>query len=311
MNGLRIEDPGPLATVQDAGRLGYQDRGVPACGAMDPAALALGNLLVGNPPGEAGVEISVGGFRGVFLGACRFAVTGADPVLFLNGTPLEAWRLHVARNGDVLEVSMGAFGARQYLCLGGGIDVPRVLGSKSTYLRGRFGGVEGRALRRGDVLGVGGSCGPTFMDHVPEGLRPAYARNPRVRVLLGPQAERITPETLADFLSGTYTVTARSDRMGIMLEGPRLAHTRGADIISDGIAPGSIQVPGEGLPFILMADRPTTGGYVKAATVISMDIPLVAQLLPGDSLQFERVSIEEARWARLQWAFRVRRFFET
>ncbi|WP_212636915.1 biotin-dependent carboxyltransferase family protein [Desulfacinum hydrothermale] len=306
---MRIDDPGPLTTVQDAGRFGYQDRGVPVCGAMDPAALILGNLLVGNKPGEAALEILFGGFRATFLNSTVFAVTGADPEVRHNGERVAPWVSLTAAPGDTVAVDAGDFGARHYLCVKGGVDVPLVLGSKSTYVRGGFGGHEGRAFRKGDMVATGVPV-DTALDCIPRRLRPAYDPSPMVRVVLGPQAERITEQGLQYLLSSPYTVTQRADRMGIMLDGPKLTHTRGADILSDGIALGSIQVPGEGLPFILMADRATTGGYVKAATVVTRDIPLVAQLLPGAVLHFCAVTIEEAREAHLKWAFLVKRFVE-
>lgn len=309
MIALRIDDPGPLTTVQDAGRFGYQDKGVPVCGAMDPDALSLGNLLVGNEPGEAALEITVGGFRCTFLASIRIAVTGADPGVRVNGEKVEPWVSVAVGPGDTVTVDADHFGARHYLCLQGGVEVPLVLGSKATYLRGHFGGYEGRVLRTGDVLHAGPPVGAAI-GRIPGRLRPAYDPAPTVRVVLGPQAERITEQGLRHLLRAPYTVTLRADRMGIMLDGPRLTHTRGADIISDGIAPGSIQVPGEGLPFILMADRATTGGYVKVATVVSRDIALVAQLLPGATLHFCAVTIEQARECHLKRAFLLRRFVE-
>ncbi len=276
---------------------------------MDPIALMLGNLLVGAPLDEAALEIAMGGFRAEFLGELLFAVTGADPVVRLNGQVISPWSSQRAVKGDRLEIESGSFGAYHYLCLQGGVDVPEVLGSKSTYLRGRFGGFDGRPLRRGDQIRVRETSNAPVSE-IPEILRPAYRREPEIRVVLGPQWDRLTVESRRVFLNEPYRVSNRSDRMGIMLEGPRLDHVFGPDIISEGIALGAVQVPGEGLPFILLADRPTTGGYIKPATVVFMDIPLVAQCLPGNQVRFRAVSLEEARQEHLRWVFRLRRFVE-
>ncbi|MGQ9484002.1 MAG: biotin-dependent carboxyltransferase family protein [Desulfosoma sp.] len=308
MKILYVEDPGLLTTVQDTGRYGYQDKGVPVSGAMDSAALTLGNVLVGNTPGAAALEISVGGFRARFLAATTFAVTGFNPQAFLNGQSVPSWTACGAEPGDVLEVKAGGSGIWHYLCLAGGLDVPVVLGSRSTYLRGRFGGLDGRALRRGDVL----AAGPRRrnpLDFLPEALRPSYTDFPTIHVILGPQDDAFLPESIHTFLSAHYQVTPRSDRMGMMLDGPRLQHRRAADIISEGLALGAIQVPGEGLPFVLLADRPTTGGYAKVATVFSLDLPLLVQTAPGRCLQFQSLSLLEARELYLKHVFAFRHFW--
>lgn len=311
MKTLRIEEAGLLSTVQDAGRYGFQDKGVPVSGAMDRAALELGNLLLGNDPGAAALEIFSGGFRVRFLTDVVFAVTGFDPEVRLNGLSVALWTPYAARAGDVVSVEPGSMGLWHYLCLTGGIDVPTVLGSRSTYLRGHFGGLEGRALRRGDVLETETSVGRTPSGPLPESLRPAYEPHPTVRVVLGPQMEAFSREALDAFLGAPYHVTPRSDRMGMMLDGPRIKHRESPDVISEGLAFGAIQVPGEGLPFVLLADRPTTGGYAKIATVLSCDIPLLVQTAPGRSVRFQAIDLWEAREIHLKRAFRIRRFFET
>uniref|UniRef100_A0A832EK29 Biotin-dependent carboxyltransferase family protein n=1 Tax=Desulfacinum infernum TaxID=35837 RepID=A0A832EK29_9BACT len=309
MKALAIEASGLLTTVQDAGRYGFQDKGVPVSGAMDRAALELGNELVGNTPGAAALEIFSGGFRARFLTEVSFTVTGFDPDVRLNGHGVDLWTPHTARAGDVVSIDAGRLGLWHYLCLAGGIDVPFVLGSRSTYLRGRFGGLEGRALRPGDVLETE-PPGPSFpLESLPQNLRPAYAAHPTIRVVLGPQAEAFSPEAFDAFLGAPYVVSTRSDRMGMMLDGPRLKHRATADIVSEGVAFGAIQVPGEGLPFVLLADRPTTGGYTKIATVLSVDLPLLVQTAPGRSVRFQAVDLLEAREAHLKRAYRIRRFF--
>lgn len=309
MKTLAIETAGLLTTVQDSGRYGFQDKGVPVSGAMDRAALELGNALLGNAPGAAALEIFSGGFRARFLTDAFFAVTGFDPDVRLNGHAVDLWTPHAARAGDVVSIEAGGLGLWHYLCLEGGIDVPPVLGSRSTYLRGGFGGLEGRALRPGDVLetnplGPSASLGP-----LPENLRPAYAAHPTIRVVLGPQAEVFSSDVLDAFLGAPYGVTTRSDRMGMMLDGPRLQHSGSPDIVSEGLAFGAVQVPGEGLPFVLLADRPTTGGYAKIATVVSLDLPLLVQTAPGRSVRFQAVDLWEAREAHLKRAYKIRRFF--
>ena len=294
MKTLRIIKPGPLTTVQDSGRWGFQDRGVPVSGAVDPYALRLANLLVGNPEGEAALEITLGGLEAEFVRDSFFALTGAEPVFRLNGEKVFPWRKIAASRGDRLAVDYSRTGARIYLALSGGIDLPPVMGSKSTYLRGGFGGYRGRALRKGDFLdcGPGGAVG---LYEIPPGLIPDYSIQPVLRAVLGPQEEAISAEGMATFRSSAYVVTPQADRMGCRLEGPMIRHRRGPDIISDGTTFGSIQVPGSGQPIILLADRQTTGGYVKLATVISVDWSLIAQVLPGRQIRFDIVSLEKAR----------------
>ncbi|MEJ5347249.1 MAG: biotin-dependent carboxyltransferase family protein [Desulfosoma sp.] len=309
MKTLHVEEPGLLTTVQDQGRYGYQDKGVPVSGAMDRAALKLGNVLVGNIPDAAALEISVGGFQARFFTRTFFAVTGFNPQVFLNEHPVPSWTSHLAEAGDVLRVESKGCGIWHYVCLAGGIDVPLVLGSRSTYLRGRFGGLEGRALRQGDVLATNSPQYPPVL-RIPEFLRPPYQEHPTIRVVLGPQEDAFLPPSIDLFFSASYQVTPRSDRMGMMLEGPRLQHRHTADIISEGLAHGAIQVPGEGLPFVLLADRPTTGGYAKIATVFSGDLPLLVQTAPGRSIRFQSISIWEARELYLKNAYVFRRFLE-
>jgi biotin-dependent carboxylase-like uncharacterized protein len=309
VQALRIIEPGPLATIQDLGRYGYQDRGVPVSGAMDGFALRAGNLLVGNEQNDAAVEITLGGLRAEFLGDLHFAVTGGDFEARLNGEAISNWVSHIAGRGDVLTLDSVRFGCRGYLAVAGGIDVPLVMGSKSTYLRGGFGGLEGRALRRGDILGCGSAPWPPIPE-IAADLLPKYRDQPVLRVVLGPQDDLITEEGVAAFFSSPYQVTERADRMGCVLSGPTISHNKGADIISDGTIGGAVQVPGNGQPIVLMADRQTIGGYVKIATVVSFDLPLLAQLLPGSMVRFTAVSVFEAREIHLKQEFMLRRYYE-
>ena len=294
LKAIRIIEPGPLATVQDLGRFGFQDRGVPVSGAMDIQALRIANSLAGNRDTEAGIEITWGGFRAEFLAPVRIAVTGADTKPSLNGRDFPCWSGILAQKGDVLVMDYPQTGCRTYLALSGGVDVPEVMGSRSTYLRGGFGGLMGRAIQKGDVLGLGQGEESHVLE-CPRSLIPLYTDHPVLRVVLGPQADALTSESLGRFLSSPFVVTDRFDRMGCSLKGPVLAHLLKADIVSDGTVFGAVQVPGNGQPIILMADRQTIGGYAKPATVISADLPLLAQVFSGSSVRFEAVSLGTAR----------------
>ena len=311
MKILKIIRPGPMTTVQDQGRYGFQDRGVPVSGAMDQAAYRLGNRLAGNAGKEASLEITVGGLAAEFLRDTWFAVTGAEREARLNNQIGPTWAAHQASKGDVLSLDFGRKGARWYLAVAGGLNVPLVMGSRSTYLRGGFGGLEGRALRKGDVLDSGLPMGPGFFSPLPPELIPNYSHEPILRVILGPQDDEITEEGLNAFLTAEYTVTQRCDRMGCLLAGPPIKHKTGPDIISDATAFGSIQVPGSGQPIILMADRQTIGGYVKIATVATVDLPLIAQALPGNRVRFKAIGIEEAQALLVEREKRIKDFFVT
>lgn len=292
--------PGLLTTVQDRGRLGYQKFGVPVAGALDDGAFRVANLLVGNPPDAAALEFTALGPSLRVVAETVIAVAGADMAGALDGYPLPAYEAVAVYPGQVLDWQGCQRGARTYLAVAGGIDVPLVLRSRSTCLSARFGGHEGRALRERDRIATGHPAGPVadlVGRTLPEGLRPIYDALLDLRVVMGPQDDRFTPDGTATFLASEYRVTPNADRMGYRLEGPAIAHVKGADIISDAIAPGAIQVPGDGKPIVLLADRQTTGGYAKIATVIGPDIPRVAQGRPGDGVRFRAVSLEEAHRA--------------
>ncbi len=292
---LEILEPGPLTTIQDLGRHGYQRLGIPPSGAMDPFALRAANALVMNPPEAAGLEMTLQGPRVLFTEGCAIAITGADLGPRLDGRELENWRLHLVPPGALLEFTGRRSGARAYLAVSGGIAVEPWLGSRSTYLIASVGGLEGRALRAGDRLPTGSGDFSVAWPGVPPDRRPRYSSEPTIRVVLGPHANRFTREGIDTFLSGSYQITPASNRQGYRLEGPRISHSRGPDLISCGTSLGGVQVPGNGQPILLMADHQTTGGYTMIATVIQADIPLVAQCLPGESLRFRAVDLEEAR----------------
>ncbi len=288
-----------LTTVQDLGRYGYERYGIPVAGAMDPFALQVANILVGNKPGEAALEITIAGPVLRATESCLIAVTGADLGLRLDGRPLPPWMAIFVRRGWIIEFSGRKRGCRAYLAVAGGIDVPPLMGSKSTYLSGGFGGLAGRALKKGDLI----PTGPTTF-HLPslagrefpaDRILP-YSDAPEVHVILGPQEDYFTEEGIAAFLSSRYQVSPTSDRMGYRLQGAAIAHKGRADIISDGIVLGSVQVPADRQPMVMMADHQTTGGYPKIATVIGADIPLLAQCMPGAStVTFQAITIEEAQ----------------
>ena len=291
---IRVLDPGPQTTVQDGGRRGQLRYGIPPSGPIDAPSFILANRLVGNADGVAGLEFTLIGPRLRAEAPCAIAVTGADAPLTLNDAPAAGWETLMLSTGDVVRIGAARSGVRGYVAVAGGIDVPPVLGSRATYLRGRLGGLEGRPLRRDDLLKTG-AAGRVRGRAVPASAIPDWRAEPVLRVVLGPQADRFTEEGLAAFLGGAYEVLPQSDRMGARLSGPRIAHARGHDIISDGIALGAVQVPGDGQPIVLLADRQSTGGYTKIATVCSFDVPRVGQAKPGQRVRFSAVDIANAQ----------------
>jgi len=298
---LEVIEPGLLTTVQDLGRHGYERFGVPVAGAMDSCALRAANFLVGNPPDAAGLEITLIGPRLRATENCLIAVCGADLGLCVWKWKMSGWTAILVRRGWEISFEGRKSGCRAYLAVAGGIDVPLVMGSRATYLRGGFGGHQGRALRAGDALPVGRpacSLSDWAGRQFPQRARPPYSDTPVLEVILGPQEDHFTPEGIDTFLSSEYTVGGTSDRMGYRLEGPAIAHRTSADIVSDGIALGAVQVPANGQPLVMMADRQTTGGYTKIANVVSADVPLLAQCVPGSSRVRFRVTTVDAAQTR-------------
>jgi len=290
---IHVLEPGPQTTVQDAGRGGHMRYGIPPSGPVDRRSFVLANRLVGNPDGAAALEFTLLGPRLRAEAPCSVAVTGADAPLTLNDAPTPAWTTLTLAAGDVVKVGAARSGVRGYIAVAGGIDVPPALGSRATYLRGRMGGLHGRALARDDRLPLGAPPTPRRRT-VPPAARPQWGGEPVLHVVLGPQADRFTAEGIAAFLGSTYDVLPQSDRMGARLRGAPIAHARGHDIISDGIALGSVQVPGDGQPIVLLMDRQSTGGYTKIATVCSFDIARVGQAKPGQRLRFTAVDVASA-----------------
>ena len=297
---IEVVEAGLLTTVQDRGRHGFQRFGVPVSGALDEFALRVANLLVGNSEDAAALEITALGPKLRFPSGALASVTGADLSPEVNDEPLPQWRSVRISPGGELSFRGVRDGVRSYLAVAGGIDVPVVMGSRSTYLKGAIGGLEGRTLARGDVLGsLGMKPGEGRGERgLPEGIAaPIYGHENEIRVVLGPQDTAFTQDGIETFLGSQYTVSVHSDRMGCRLEGSTIEHLSGADIVSDGTALGSVQVPGDGQPIILLADRGTTGGYAKIATVIAADISRLAQAMPGDVLAFKAIAMEDARAA--------------
>ena len=293
MTDLLVQDAGPLTTVQDLGRFGHLRVGIPTSGPMDREAFLLANRLVGNEDNAAGLECTLLGPRIEFADERLVAVTGADMAPTLNGSAVPAWQGLRVKAGDVLRLGQARSGVRAYLAVAGGLETPLVLGSRATYPRGRLGGVEGRAVRKGDRLPLGAVTAARPRRVAPDRI-PAYTGEARVAVILGPQDDRFTPAGIAAFLEGPYEMLPQSDRMGARLLGPFIEHTCGHDIVSDGVPMGGIQVIGEGQPIVLLADRQSAGGYTKIATVCSFDLGRIAQVKPGGRLRFRRVTVAEA-----------------
>lgn len=294
---FEVLEPGILTTIQDLGRYGFSQFGVPPSGALDTFSLRIGNLLVGNSEEEACLEVTIMGLKLKVAREVTIAITGGNLFPTLNGEPLDMWRTHLLVEGDVVTFKKVRAGCRAYLAISGGFVVPKIMGSKSTYLSGRFGGLEGRRLRRGDVLYT--SDIPAPLDKL--GLRfpsdwiPSLGKAILLRVIPGPQDHHFTKNGFETFYSASYQVTSHCDRMGIRLEGPKIERRPDVEdsIISEGLISGAIQVPGDGKPIIILTEL-VTGGYTKIATIISTDLPKVAQLKPGDRVRFEPISIEEA-----------------
>ena len=296
MRRIIVESAGFLSTVQDGGRYGYQRYGIPPSGAMDEFAFQVGNILVGNERNAAGIEITLAGFSVKFDGDFEIAVTGADLNATVNGKKIETWQSTYVKRGDILKFERVNKNIRAYLCVNGGIDVPRIFGSRSTYMRMNMGGFQGRKLQKGDVLPVGSpSSLSTSSMKVNDSILSLVYSPRNIRVIPGPENKLFSKKDLDLFFSSLYSITNQSDRMGYKLKGPSLNSKRiSHDIISNGIVRGAIQVPSNGQPIIMMAEHQTIGGYAKIATVISADIPLLSHMKPADKIHFEKITLEEA-----------------
>lgn len=288
---FEVRSGGLYTTVQDLGRPGFRRLGVPTSGAMDSLALQIANLAAGNRAGAAALELTAPGPVLRVLDDAHLALAGADLSAVLDGAAVEPARPFRVRPGQVLEFGVPRRGVWSYLAVRGGFDVRPVLGSAATFIPGRLGGSGGRRLREGDVVGRG----PDRVAAIVDGLDvPLPGGEITARVIPGPQDEWLTVEARARLLEQTFAIGLHTDRAGARLDGPSLAHSISGEFLSDGLLPGAIQIPSGGRPIVILADGPTTGGYPKAAAVISADLRLIAQSPPGTRVRFKAVSMEEA-----------------
>ncbi|MBY5416534.1 biotin-dependent carboxyltransferase family protein [Rhizobium leguminosarum] len=290
MTGILIKQAGPMLTVQDLGRIGMLHLGVSGSGPMDGPSMRIANRLVGNDDGQAVLEFAHVGGHFEVAEPVRFAVTGGAVEITVDGERRHGWESFSLLPGQVLKIGAMRDAVWGYLALSGGIETPPVLGSRSTHLRTGIGGLDGRRLSAGDRLPLGVTRSAPMM-----ALRRPFRRplGP-VRVVKGPQGDHFDAAAWRDFLETGFVVSANRDRMAQMLEGPAVRAVAGHDIVSDGTVSGSIQVPASGRPIVLMAERQTTGGYPKIATVASIDLPRLAQAMTGASLRFKEISQDEA-----------------
>ncbi len=295
---LVIHNAGPGVTLQDAGRHGYLRFGVSEAGPMDPLSFSTANLAAGNIASATAIEISLGGLDITAEGGIiPVAIAGGNFNVSLDGNKLPHMVRLDLKPGARLSIRPGPFGMWTYLAIGGRIDIPSVLNSNATHTRSGLGGLTGRGLVAGDRIPISAprNAEPGIFTILAPWLeRPSDI----IRVMLGPQEDYFDPDQISAFLQCPWTVSVRSDRMGYALEGPKLSHAKGFNIVSDGIAMGAIQIPGDGRPVVLMADRQPTGGYPKIANVIGSDLGRLAQLRPGSRFRFAAVSFEEAIEAR-------------
>lgn len=289
--------PGMLTTVQDAGRWGYQGKGMPVAGAMDLQSFRLGNILVGNDENAAALEVTLlGPTLLAFQGEGVLAIAGAELGPHLNGEAIPNWTAVEIKGGDTLSFAGPKSGCRAYLCFSGGIDVPLVMESRSTYTRAKVGGLEGRALRKDDriLCGEPSALWKKCKGFVcPEELRANYVPDAPIRVIPGPQEDLFSEKGRETFYGSEYAISSNADRMGYRMDGPAVEHVGAADIISDAVPLGAVQVPGHGQPIVMLADRQTTGGYTKIGVVCSVDVAALSQRLPGQKVRFVETSLKE------------------
>ncbi|PRY09951.1 antagonist of KipI [Pontibacter ummariensis] len=309
---LKIISPGLLTTIQDTGRHGYQKDGMVVSGAMDAVALRIANILAGNEENEAALEITMMGPKIVFEEDVLLALTGGDLSASIDDAPVKMWRPVLVRKGSTLAFGKPVKGCRAYLAVSGGFDLPKVMGSYATYLRAGVGGFGGRALKAGDLVPCKGPT-PKAMQLMAEltdsaigkthaqvaftfdpRLFPAYEENPTIRALKGPEYDQFTENSQNYIWNEKFLVTPQSDRMGYRLLGMTLALKEEAELVSSAVSFGTVQVPVEGNPIVLMADHQTTGGYPRIVQVISADFSKLAQVPPGKSVRFTEVSLDEA-----------------
>lgn len=294
--GISVENGGILTTVQDEGRFGYQAYGVSTSGAMDSHAFHIANLLVGNKMTEGALEMTFMGPTLTFTCDNIIAVTGGDLMPMLDGQPMPMYQAVLVRKGQKLQFGGARNGCRRYIAFAGGLEIPEVMGSKSTLLRNNLGGVKGRKLEKGDTIAF--TAPKTELSNMENRKVPAdvYPADEVVlRVVLGPQDDEFTERGIRSFFWNSGVITDEFDRMGCRIEREPIEHKGDGNINTDGISLGSIQVPANGKPIIMLADRQSTGGYAKIGTVISVDLPKIAQSRPGQKVRFIQVSLELAQ----------------
>ena len=294
--GIRVLKPGMLTTVQDLGRTGYQSQGFSVAGVMDVRSFKIANLLLDNPENEAVLEFTLIGPTLEFTSATIIAITGGDFQPTINGEPAPMYTAIYMNKGDILKFGSARTGSRGYIAFSSYLDIPVVMGSRCTNMKSSIGGFKGRKLQADDYIRfrIKRRYLPFFLSRKLPGDQ-FDDDNTTLRVVMGPQDDLFSKQGIETFLNEEYTVTNDFDRMGCRLEGPFIAPKEASDIISDGIAFGSIQVPAHGKPIILLADRQTTGGYAKIATVASVDIPKLVQRKTDHKIRFEAISVEEAQ----------------
>jgi biotin-dependent carboxylase-like uncharacterized protein len=309
---LEILSPGLLSTVQDIGRPGFGRYGVASSGAVDSFSLRVGNILVGNRENEACLEVTLFGLKVRVIADTVIAITGADFDPYINDDkPLKMWTTHLLKKGDIISFRGLKSGCRSYLAIKSGISVPAVMESKSTNLSSKFGGFEGRPLKKGDII-YSDCTSPNKTENVrsfPIDWIPHYSKEWTLRIVFGPQDEQFSEKNKDVFVKSIYNVSPKADRTGIRLTGPIIERMPGIgeSIISEGVIFGAIQIPGDGRPIIILGET-VTGGYRKIATVISADLPMLGQLKPGDTVRFKQISLDEAYKALQDVEDKIKRF---
>ena len=313
MTELKVRRAGMLTSVQDLGRWGFQSSGVPVAGAMDLPALRIGNAMLGNPEGAAALEVTLLGPELEVCGGGAAVFAGADLGFSVNGRAVGSWRVVELKSGDVISFTGPKNGCRGNLCFAGGVGVPLVMNSRSTYMRAKIGGFEGRALRNGDVITTG-EPSPLWkrLDGftLPSELNPALPADAPLSLMTGLQEDLFTEEGRATLFSSEYTITSESDRMGCRLDGAKIEHVKGGDIVSDGVPLGAVQIPSHGMPIVMLADRQTTGGYTKIGVLTPLSIEALVQKMPGSAVRFRKASIDDGTAEQMKIAEAVRRVGE-
>lgn len=294
--GIRVLKGGMLTTVQDLGRTGYQSQGFSVAGVMDVRSFKIANLLLDNPENEAVLEFTLIGPTLEFTSATIIAITGGDFKPTINGEPAPMYTAIYMNKGDILKFGSAVTGSRGYIAFSSYLEIPVVMGSRCTNMKSRIGGFKGRKLQAGDYMNfrIKRRYLPYFLSRTinPEDFS---GESETLRVVMGPQDDKFSKQGIETFLTTEYTVTSEFDRMGCRLDGAYIAPKESSDIISDGIAFGSVQVPSHGKPIILLADRQTTGGYAKIATVASVDIPKLVQRKTDHKIRFQAITVQEAQ----------------